>query len=242
MPKFRSARHGLTAAPFHWLLAPVIRALVFDFDGLILDTETPLIDAWAALHESAGLAYARADAHRIVGHIDVAFDPWTAFGPTADRAALESEHRRLSRELTARQPILPGVLACLEAARARGLKLAVASNSSHEHVDRHLTRLGLRAFFDLTGCREDVTVGKPAPDLYFWVIRKLGVAPAEAIAFEDSTAGTLAARAAGLWTIAVPNPSTHRHDHSAAHLVLASLADRSLAQLLDRFSAADPRP
>jgi HAD superfamily hydrolase (TIGR01509 family) len=219
----------------------VIRALVFDFDGLILDTETPLIDAWAALHESAGLVYVRADAHRIVGHVDVPFDPWTAFGPAADRAALEAEHRRRTRELTARQPLLPGVLACLEAGRARGLKLAVASNSSHEHVDRHLTRLGLRSFFDLTGCREDVAVAKPAPDLYHWVIRQLGVIPTEAIAFEDSTAGTLAARAAGLWTVAVPNPSTHHHDHSAAHLVLASLADLPLAQLLDRFSVADPR-
>ena len=235
------ASHGLTAPPFHWLLSSVIRALVFDFDGLILDTETPLIDAWAALHERAGLAYARADAHRIVGHVDVAFDPWTAFGPAADRVALEAEHRRLSRELTARQPILPGVLAFLEAAREGGLKLAVASNSSHGHVDRHLTRLGLRSFFDLTGCREDVAVGKPAPDLYHWVVRQLGVVPAEAIALEDSTAGTIAARAAGLWTVAVPNPSTHQHDHSAAHLVLASLADLTLAQMLERFSRSDPR-
>lgn len=241
MPISLPVRHSLTVAPFHWLLSPVMRALVFDFDGLILDTETPLIDAWAALHEQAGLAYTRADAHRIVGHVDVPFDPWTAFGPAADRAALETAHRRLSRELTARQPILPGVLACLEAARARGLKLAVASNSSHEHVDRHLTRLGLRSFFDLTGCREDVPVGKPAPDLYHWVIRQLGVAPTEAIAFEDSTAGTLAARSAGLWTVAVPNPSTHHHDHSSAHLVLASLADLPLAQLLDRFAATGPR-
>lgn len=236
-----NSRPGLTAAPFHWLPPPVIRALVFDFDGLILDTETPLIDAWAALHERAGLAYARTDAHRIVGHVDVPFDPWTAFGPAADRGALATEHRRLSRELTARQPILPGVLACLEAARGRGLKLAVASNSSHEHVDRHLLRLGLRPYFDLIGCREDVAAGKPEPDLYRWVVGQLGVAPAEAIAFEDSTAGTLAARAAGLWTVAVPNPSTHHHDHSAAHLVLASLADRPLGQLLDRFSAVAGR-
>jgi HAD superfamily hydrolase (TIGR01509 family) len=210
----------------------MIRALVFDFDGLIIDTETPLIDAWAALHE-------RADAHRLVGHVEIDFDPWAAFGPDADRAALETEHRRLSRELTARQPILPGVLAGLREARARGLKLAVASNSSHEHVDRHLTRLGLRQLFDLACCREDVAAGKPAPDLYHLVIRCLGLVPPEAIAFEDSTAGTLAARAAGLWTVAVPNPSTHHHDFSAAHLVLPSLADMPLAQLLARFAGPE---
>ncbi len=217
----------------------MIRALVFDFDGLIIDTETPLIDAWAAIHERAGRVYSRADAHRLVGHVEFDFDPWAAFGPGADRAALETEHRRLSRELTARQPILPGVLSGLREARARGLKLAVASNSSHEHVDRHLTRLGLRPLFDLACCREDVAAGKPAPDLYHLVIRRLGLVPPEAIAFEDSTAGTLAARAAGLWTVAVPNPSTHHHDFSAAHLVLPSLADMPLAQLLARFAGPE---
>ncbi|HUJ42874.1 MAG TPA: HAD-IA family hydrolase [Opitutaceae bacterium] len=216
----------------------MIRALIFDFDGLIIDTETPLIDAWAALHERAGRAYSRADAHRLVGQVEVEFDPWVAFGPAADREALEAEHRRLSRDLTAQQPILPGVLACLQDARALGLQLAIASNSSREHVAQHLARLGLNPYFALTCCREDVAAGKPAPDLYLRAIQRFGVTPAEAIALEDSTAGTLAARAAGLWTVAVPNPSTHRHDFSAAHLVLSSLADTSLAELLARFTRA----
>ena len=214
----------------------MIRALIFDFDGLVIDTETPLIDAWAVLHERAGHAYSRADAHRLVGHVDFDFDPWTAFGPAADRGALQVEHRRLCRELTARQPILPGVLTYLEEGRRRGLHLAVASNSGHDHVDRHLTRLGLRPYFDFTRCREDVAVGKPAPEIYQVTIRALGLAPPEIIAFEDSSAGTVAARAAGVWTVAVPNPSTDRHDLSAAHLVVASLADQPLSDLLLRFS------
>jgi putative hydrolase of the HAD superfamily len=216
----------------------MIRALIFDFDGLVLDTETPLIDAWVALHERAGLACSRADAHQLVGHVEVDFDPWTAFGPAADRTVLAEEHRRLARELIARQPILPGVLACLQEARARSLKLGVASNSSHRHVDGHLTRLGLRALFDLICCRDDNLAVKPAPDLYLAVTRQLGVAPGEAIAFEDSTAGTVAARRAGLWVVAVPNPSTHEHDFSAAHLIVPSLAEMSLAPLLERFGSA----
>lgn len=218
----------------------MIRVLIFDFDGLVIDTETPLIDAWAALHERAGLVYSRADAHRLVGHVEVDFDPWTAFGPAADRPALAEAHRRLARELTARQPILPGVLACLQEARARGLKLGVASNSSHRHVDGHLARLGLRTLFDLTCCRDDNLAVKPAPDLYLAATRRLGVAPAEALAFEDSTAGTLAARRAGLWVVAVPNPSTHEHDFSAAHLVVPSLTEVPLAPLLERFGSGDP--
>jgi HAD superfamily hydrolase (TIGR01509 family) len=214
----------------------VIRALIFDFDGIVIDTETPLIDAWAMLHEHAGHAFSRADAHRLVGHVDVEFDPWTAFGPAADRAALQIEHRRLCRELTARQPILPGVSACLEEGRRRGLKLAVASNSGHDHVERHLVRLGLRPFFDVICCREDVAAGKPAPEIYDLAVRVLDLQPHEAIAFEDSCAGTAAARAAGVWTVAVPNRSTHRHDFSAAHLVVPSLASQPLDDLLIRFS------
>jgi HAD superfamily hydrolase (TIGR01509 family) len=206
----------------------MIRALIFDFDGLIIDTETPLIDAWADLHERAGLAYSRDDAHRLVGHVGVEFDPWTAFGPGADRARLEAEHKRLARERVARQPVLPGVLDCLRKARARGLRLGMASNSSHRHVDGHLARLGLQEFFGVVCCRDD---------LYLAVTRRLGVAPAEAIAFEDSTAGTRAARHAGLHVVAVPNPSTHEHDFAAAHLVLPSLAAAPLPQLLARFGA-----
>ena len=226
----------LTAPAFVWLVGPVIRALIFDFDGLVIDTETPLIDAWAAMHKRAGHAYSRAGALGLVGHVDVDFDPWTAFGSAADRAALDAEHRRLTRELTARQPILPGVLGYLEEGRRRGLKLAVASNSGHDHVERHLTRLGLRPFFDTLACREDVAAGKPAPEIYQLAVRKLGLAPHEAVAFEDSRAGTVAARTAGLWTVAVPNPSTHHHDFSAAHLVVRTLADQPLKDLLDRFS------
>lgn len=216
----------------------MIRALVFDFDGLIIDTETPLIDAWAALHERAGLAYPRGDAHRLVGHVDIDFDPWTAFGHDADRAALDAEHRRLAREIVARQPILPGVRDRLREARDLGLILGIASNSSHRHVDGHLARLGLLPLFRLTCCRDDVVTGKPEPEVYLAVTRGLGVKPSEAVAFEDSAPGTLAARRAGLRVVAVPNPSTRGHDLSAAHLVLTSLAELSLPQILARLTTA----
>lgn len=217
----------------------MIRALIFDFDGLIVDTETPLIDAWAEMHKRAGLAYVRDDAHRLVGHVEVDFDPWVSFGPKANRENLDAEHRRITREFVARQPVLPGVLDCLQEARARGMKLGVASNSSHRHVDGHLTRLGLLSRFDITCCREDVATGKPAPDLYLAVLRHFGMTPSEAIAFEDSTAGTQAARHASLWVVAVPNPSTHEHDFAAAHLVLTSMADMPLARLVERFSSGN---
>ncbi len=226
----------MTVALFRWLASSLNRARIVDFAGLITDTETPLSAAMAVIHERAGHAYSRAGALGLVGHVGIEFDPWTAFGPSANRAALEQEHRAIYREMCIRQPILPGVLDYLIAAKSRGLKLGIASNSSHRHVDGHLTRLGLIDLFDLIRCRDDVKRTKPEPDLYLAVLDHFGSAPAEAIAFEDSAPGTVAARTAGLWTVAVPNPSTARHSFSAAHLVVSSLAAQPLATLLDRFA------
>src|SRR3954462_10322024 len=101
----------------------MIRALIFDFDGLILDTETPLIDAYAEVHAQHGVPFDRSIFIRNVGHADYAFDPWHGFSPHADRAALELQRRTLKDELMLKQPILPGVAALLDDARARRLKV-----------------------------------------------------------------------------------------------------------------------
>ena len=213
----------------------MIRALIFDFDGLILDTETPILDAWASLHQEAGLPYSPECAAKIVGHVDVAFDPWVAFGEQADRVELESRHKLRTRERVHQQPILPGVESYFKHARAQGLKLAIASNSPHVWVDKHLERLGLLSLFEVIKCRDDVARGKPEPDVYQAVLHELGLNPNEAIAFEDSEAGSLAAKRAGLWSVAVPNPSTLQHDFSHVDLRLSSLADQPLDELLQRF-------
>jgi putative hydrolase of the HAD superfamily len=215
----------------------MIRALIFDFDGLILDTETPLVEAWARVHQDAGVAFDRAHAHAIVGHVDVAFDPWVAFPGAVDRVQLEHAYRRHKHELLRAETILPGVEALLDAATARGLKLGVASNSEHDHVDGHLQRLGLFERFEAIGCREDVAVGKPAPDVYLHVMRLLGVTPAETVAFEDSVPGHEAAHAAGIRVVVVPNPSTVHFQFPRAWLQLPSLAELSMDLLLQRFSS-----
>lgn len=215
----------------------MIRALVFDFDGLILDTESPLIDAYGEMHAAHGLPFDREQFIRHVGHADYSFDPWAAFPRDLDRSELENLRRVRNRELIERQQVLPGVRALLDAAHAAGLRLAMASNSSHDWVEGHLRRLGLHDRFSFFACRGDTPSPKPEPDIYRLAVNQLGARPHEAIAFEDSASGTLAARRAGLWVVAVPNPCTHGHDLGSAHLQVASLADVSLDALCSRFGA-----
>lgn len=216
----------------------MIRALVFDFDGLILDTETPLIDAYGEVHARHGVAFDRALFVRSVGHAEYAFDPWHGFSPHADRVALELERRLYKDEILLRQPILPGVQALLEAARAAGLRIGLASNSEHAWVEPHLERVGLRSYFEFLACREDAPSPKPEPDLYRLVLNKFGLRGLEAIAFEDSHTGSLAAKRAHLWAVAVPNESTAHHDFAHVDLRVSSMAEIELASLLTRFVSA----
>ena len=214
----------------------MIRALVFDFDGLILDTETALIDAFELVHRNAGKTFSRQLAHEAVGRASIHFDEWAAFGANANRAELNRELDRIKWAILAKLTVLPGVLDYLNHARQMGLRIGLASNSGHAHVEDHLTRLGLISCFDYIRCIEDVAAGKPAPDLYRAVIENFGVPGKEAIAFEDSEHGTHAAKRAGLWCVAVPGPSSADHDLAHADLILNSLAERTLPELLQKFS------
>jgi HAD superfamily hydrolase (TIGR01509 family) len=214
----------------------MIRAVVFDFDGLIVDTETPLIDAYGAVHASYGIPFDRTLFVQNVGHADYAFDPWHGFSPHADRAALEIERRNIKDELMLQQPILPGVVAMLDAARAAKFHIGLASNSSHGWVEPHLARIGLLEYFGFIACRGDVPSPKPEPDLYRHVLAHFGLRGHEAIAFEDSHTGTIAAKRANLWTVAIPGPSTAHHDFAHVDLRLASMAEVTLDALVERFS------
>ncbi|HEY5228384.1 MAG TPA: HAD-IA family hydrolase [Opitutaceae bacterium] len=215
----------------------MIRALIFDFDGLILDTETALIDAYGDVHEAHGHPFDRPLFTRSVGHADYAFDPWKLFGTGADKATLEAERRAFNVRRNEAQPILPGVVELIAEARRSRLRVGLASNSGHAHVEGHLGRLGLAGNFDFIACREDVPSPKPEPDLYRLVLNHFGIRPREAVAFEDSHTGTLAAKRAGVWVVAVPNVSTGHHDFTHVDLRVASLADCRLADLVARFGA-----
>ena len=219
----------------------MIRALIFDFDGLILDTEGPIYQSWAEVYA----------AHRV----DLPFELWVktvgssndAFHPQfhleeriGSKLPQDVIDRRIERrvELVLAQPLLAGVADHVASAAAMGLKLGVASSSSREWVSGHLERLGLLAPFQCLRCRDDVEHVKPEPDLYLAVLDCLGVKADEAVAIEDSPNGIMAAKRAGLRCVAVPNPLTVGLDLSGADVRLGSLADGTLSELLQQVSAS----
>lgn len=232
----------------------MIRGLIFDFDGLILDTEVPYVQSWQELFQAHGCRLPASPWSSLIGTSENALDLLdvleSQLGRAVDRAALEARRRERELELIAGQSVLPGVTAYLSEARRLGLKLGLASSSSRQWVSGHLERLGLAGCFDCLRAAGDVPATKPDPALYLAALAALDLNPAEAIALEDSPIGILAAKRAGLFCVAVPNAVTRRLSLEQADLVLDSLEDLPLADLLslasgerrlDRRPAA-PRP
>jgi HAD superfamily hydrolase (TIGR01509 family) len=218
----------------------LIRAIVFDFDGLILDTEEPVYRSWLEVYEAHGEDLPFERWVQIVGSTTTGFHPQYHLEERLGRPLpKEVLDRRIGRrtEMILANELLPGVVAHLDAARDRGLRLGVASSSTTEWVRGHLARLGILERFVCLRCRDDVTHVKPEPDLYVAVLECLGVAPSEAIAIEDSPNGVAAAKRAGMRCVAIPNLITARLDLSQADLILTSLAAVTLAQLLARFDS-----
>ena len=216
-----------------------IRGLVFDFDGLILDTETPLYRSWIAIYAEVGL---EVSASTWAGLLGAAADPPEAYdllerhlGHPIDRDALHRRRMTHEMELLRYESILPGVLETLEAARSRHLRTAIASSSDRAWVTGHIGRLGLRPFFDVIVCAEDVEHTKPEPDLYLLAAERLEIEPRHAVAFEDSLHGLRAARRAGMLCVAVPNRITRGLPFDEADLILESLLDVPLGELLARL-------
>ncbi|MGQ0433615.1 MAG: HAD family hydrolase [Microthrixaceae bacterium] len=212
-------------------------AVVFDFDGLILDTE------WA-IYESAVAAFA---AH---GH-DLPIEAWaTIIGTNGDdgtwwgivceaagvqgfdQALFDVAYEAQDRSIRDRLPALPGVVDLLAALTQAGVPLGIASSSSRAWLDRHIGRLELSEHFGtLVGADLVGGVGKPAPDVYLRACADLDADPARSVALEDSAHGATAAKAAGMTVVAVPSRITRFNDFSHADLVVDSLADLTVARL-----------
>jgi HAD superfamily hydrolase (TIGR01509 family) len=214
-----------------------VRALVFDFDGLILETETPAYRAWAEIYREFGHELPKKLWLDYIGREGGWFDALAylegLIGARADRDAIALRRDARKTELLLAVAETAGLRELLTDARSRGLRLAVCSSSTPKWVNGHLERLGLAVLFDHVQCRDRPDLrAKPAPDLYLAACAGLGVRPDEAIAFEDSRNGMLAAQAAGMRCVVVPNELTIAMDLTGADHRFESLSAVSLGELL----------
>jgi HAD superfamily hydrolase (TIGR01509 family) len=215
----------------------MLKALIFDFDGLILDTETPEVLVWQAIYREQGFELPVHEWEKTVGGYGIStFDAAEHLSHLSqgrlDAVSMRTRYREESGLLIEASSILPGVLEIIHEARESGVRVAIGSSSPHSWVDTHLKRLGIFHFFNPVICQDDVAPGKtkPNPDIYLKVLDMLKVQNIEAVVFEDSPNGVLAARRAGVFVVAVPNGLTALMNVSG-DLTVSSLAEMSLQKL-----------
>lgn len=220
------ASRSITA---HIVVRCHLAAVIFDFDGLIIDSETPEYLAWKTVYARYGLDFPLASWLLNVGRNDSPFDPLGPFraadspiSPEGAAALWRAEHDLLVRDFL--HP-MPGVESLLEALHRSGLRTAVASSSQIARVRGLLADLGLRAQFDAVAAGDEVPHAKPAPDVYLLAARRLDVAPDACLALEDSESGVRAARSAGMRCVAVPSHMTRTMDFSMADAVVSNLTE-----------------
>ena len=217
-----------------------LKGILFDFDGLIIDSESAVYQAWKELYRRWDKALNFSDWQQLVGKSSLEADPMEQLaalvGSGFDRQTARDEVTALEMEHVAEKPIRPGVEEIIARAQREDLKLGIASSSTRDWVLAHLSRLGLRAHFQSISCADDVEFAKPDPALYRLSLKKLGLNAHQVIVFEDSPNGVLAAKRAGLFCVAVPNPVTRRIPYQdnggQPDLVLDSLRDFPLEQYL----------
>lgn len=214
---------------------PVLRAVVFDLDGLMFNTEELYDEVGEILLQRRGRHFSQQLKRETRGRPDrvslqMMIDQ-LSLSETVEQLLAESD-QLLARLLPARLQSLPGLDNLLAALETAAIPKAIATSSGRSYTARVLAQAGLqpRFLFALTG--EDVLQGKPAPEVYLAAARRLGVPPAEVMVLEDSENGCRAGVAAGAYTVAVPGPHSRDHDFAGVALVVPSLADASIYRAL----------
>ncbi|MBU2664669.1 HAD-IA family hydrolase [Actinoplanes bogorensis] len=213
--------------------------LIFDFDGLLMDTESTLLESWRWEWRRHGLDLPLdgffADHGGNVNDQRYAALA-AAVGKSYDQTESHSLRTAYRDVLHERLEPAPGIREWFDQAAELGLRLAVASSSPRSWVHGYLDRAGLLDRLAVTACGDEVEAHKPDPAVYRLALDRLGIAPERGLAFEDTPHGVAAARAAGLRCVAVPNAYVAVDRFTAADLVLAGAADAPLPAILDKIS------
>jgi HAD superfamily hydrolase (TIGR01509 family) len=213
-----------------------VPALIFDFDGLIVETEMIVFAAWAQVLGEMGKVVDASDFLPMVGtHQPGLFESMVEewLGPHVDLQELRRRAQKIHQPMALAAPVREGVLELIDEAESAGWRIGLGSSSPRAWIVAHLDHRKLLDRFQAIVAREDVGNVKPAPDIFLRTARRLGVAARRCVVLEDSAPGCRAARAAGMHCVAVPTEMTRSSDFSDADLVVGSLSELRLARLSD---------
>ena len=218
------------------MTATTVDAIIFDMDGLLVDSEPLWRIAEIETLSVVGVPITDEDAVQTTGlRTDEVVELWYARYPWPDPPRKEIEARIITRLIALvreRGELMPGVIEALQAVSDAGYPLAIASSSSSEIIAAVLDTLGIASYFQVAQSAEHEPYGKPHPGVYIEAARRLGVEPRQCLAFEDSPNGVIAAKAARMRCIAVPDPALADDRRlQAADLILPSLAEFHLGLL-----------
>jgi len=207
----------------------MIEAVVFDLDGILIDSEHVWDEVRQQLADERGGHWNENASRDMMGMSSIEWSRYMrdVVGLTEEPEEISAEVvRRLEDRYRRELPLIPGAEQAVESLAARW-PLALASSSNRELIDLVLESSGLGRYFTASVSSEEVARGKPAPDVFLEAARRLGVEPTHCAAVEDSENGILAAKAAGMRTIAIPNPHYPPHEDAlvAADVVLASIEE-----------------
>jgi len=215
----------------------MINTFIFDFDGLILDTELACYQTWVDIYKTYQAKLPIEEWIVCVGTSDEAFDPIQYLKQITKIESLDANeilhfHDKEYRKRTCKLEIKPGVMDYLEWAKNNQFNIAIASSANKDWVITHLESLKIIQYFDLIKTNNDVEKVKPDPELFSLIKKSFQINDFEAVIFEDSFHGINAGLASNLFTVAVPNELTRNLDLSAAHLIITGLDAIAPSKLL----------
>lgn len=215
----------------------MIKALIFDMDGVIIDSEPIQTQVTMDVMEEIGLTPTESEIYEFVGVRNV--EMWNTLKKRYDieesiEQLLEKQkYYKKERFFNIKLEPIDGVPDLLRAAERKGLKIALATSSPKYLAEYVLESVNLATFFDVLVTADDVSKGKPDPEIYLKAAEALGVLPEECLVIEDACFGIMAAKSAGMKCIGFKNPNSGNQDTSIADYVVSSLREINLDDIID---------
>lgn len=212
----------------------MLKAVIFDFDGLLIDTESCDYQAWLEIYREYNLDYPLHEWQQLIGRYFPIPEPLVRLdklkGPL-DRNLIDTRRKKRSLELALQKPLLPGVRDLINLLQENGTRMAIASSSPRSWLDHFLAPHGLGHFFEVIVTGDTVNQVKPSPDVFLSAIEQMGIDKHKTLVLEDSRNGLLAAKSAGLRCVIIPSTLTRGMDFNEADLIVDSLNATSLSEL-----------